>query len=121
MVRMTALVWLALVVAACAGLYAGEARAGEDRARPSLAPNFIAAVNDGGDVGALRMLPIAASVIEERAGDTQKERLRRMKLYRTLGITAAAATVAIVGGVLAGPTYGTAAGAAVLIIYLFIP
>ncbi len=118
MVRMRRLAWLVLVIATCTGLYAGEARADGNRVRLSMAPNFSTAA---GDMGGLRMISIAAPVIAERPGDSQKERLRRMKLYRTLGIAAATATAAVLGGVLAGPAYGTAAGAAVLIVYLILP
>jgi hypothetical protein len=108
-----------LAGAVCTGLLASEARAGEDRVLLSLAPTFVAAASDASE---LRMLPAATPVsITERPGDSQKERLRRVKLYRTLGVAAAIGAAAVVGGLLVGPAYGTAAGAAVLIVYLILP
>ena len=68
----------------------------------------------------MTLLATSAS-FDERPGDSQKERLRRMKLYRTLGIAAAVGSAAVMGGLLLGPAYGTAAGAAVLMVYLILP
>lgn len=119
MARMTSLAWLALVAAVCTGLLASEARAGGDRVRLSLAPTFTATANTE---SGLRMTLLATSAsFDERPGDSQKERLRRMKLYRTLGIAAAVGSAAVMGGLLLGPAYGTAAGAAVLMVYLILP
>ncbi len=119
MVRMTTLAWLMLVLATSWGLLASEARADGDRARLSSASQLLARASP---VGGLRMSPrVTPASLAERPGDRQKERLRRMKLYQTLGIAAAAAAAAVLGGVLAGPAYGTAAGAAVLITYLILP
>ena len=106
--------WHMLAVAICACLFSGEAQAWGDRARLTLEPNIIAAAGNGSQ---LRMRPVVAADISERPGDRQKERLRRSKLLRTLGIGAAA----VLGGVLAGPAYGAAAAGAVLIIYLILP
>jgi hypothetical protein len=118
MIRLTTLARLVVVAAACAGFFASEARADGDRARLSLAPKFVATASY---TSGLRMVPIVSSAITERPGDSKKEQLRRMKHYRTLGIAAAVGTAAVLGGVIAGPAYGTAAGAAVLITYLVLP
>ena len=119
MVRMTTLAWLMFVIAAGASLLASEARATEDRVRLSLAPKFVAAASTE---SGLRMITIVTPAsVAERPGDRQKEQLRRMKLYRTLGLAATVGAAAVLGGVLAGPAYGTAAGAAVLITYLILP
>jgi len=107
-----------LVIVACAWLFTGQAWADGNRARLALAPNIVATASEGGQ---LRMLPIATPVNMERPGDRQKERLRRSKLLRTLGIAGVTGIAAVLGGVLAGPVYGTAAGGAVLIIYLILP
>ncbi len=119
MVRMTTLAWLMLVVATCASLLASEARANGDRARLSLAPKFVAAASNA---SGLRMIPVVTlASVAERPGDHQKERLRRKKLYGTLGIASTVAVAAVLGGVLAGPAYGTAAGMAILIVYIILP
>ena len=106
------------VIAACAWLFTGQAWADGNRARLALAPNIVAAASEGGQ---MRMLPIVTPVNAERPGDRQKERLRRSKLLRTLGIAGVTGIATVLGGVLAGPAYGTAAGGAVLIIYLMLP
>lgn len=117
--RITRFAWVMLAGTVCTGLLASEAWAGEDRVRLSLAPTFVATASNASE---LRMLPVATPAsITERPGDSQKERLRRVKLYRTLGVAAAIGTAAVVGGLLIGPAYGTAAGASVLIIYLILP
>ncbi len=110
--------WHMLAVAICACLFSGEAQAWGDRARLTLEPNIIAAAGNGSQ---LRMRPVVAADISERPGDRQKERLRRSKLMRTLGIATATGAAAVLGGVLAGPAYGAAAAGAVLIIYLILP
>lgn len=107
-----------LVIATCAWFFIGQAWADGNRARLAFAPNIVAAASERGP---LRMLPIAAPLNAERPGNRQKERLRRAKLLRTLGIAGVTSIAAVLGGVLAGPVYGTAAGSAVLIIYLILP
>jgi len=108
-----------LAGAVCTGFLASEARAGSDPVRLSLAPTFVATASNASE---LRMLPVATPAsITERPGDSQKERLRRVKLYRTLSVAAAVGGAAVLGGLLVGPAYGTAAGAAVLIVYLILP
>ena len=116
MSRITAVAWVILVVAAFGAMLPSTAPADGNQMRPTLASNFVMVTNqDGG----LRMIPaVTNAAITERPGDRQKERLRRMKMYQTLGVAGAVAVAAVVGGALAGPAYGTAAGAAVLISYL---
>ncbi len=119
MSRIMAKAWVMLVVVVFFGTLPSAARADGSQLRPTLAPNFIMATAGG---GGLRMVPVAATAeITERPGDRQKERLRQMKLYQTLGVAGAVAVAAVVGGAVAGPAYGTAAGAAVLISYFILP